>query len=87
MDTGEIELQIVSVEVLNTCKELPYAIVDDPATSEATRMKYRYLDLRRKPVLENMKFKAKMMHFTRNWFTDADFLEVQTPIFSVSSPE
>lgn len=87
MDTGEIEIQISSLEVLNTCKELPYAIVDEPATSESTRMKYRYLDLRRKPVLDNIKFKAKMMHFTRNWFADEGFLDVQTPIFTVSSPE
>ena len=70
MDTGAIEVVITAVKVLNTCKELPYAIVDEPATSEATRMKYRYLDLRRRPVLENIKFKAEMLNYTRNWFND-----------------
>src|SRR4051812_34997977 len=61
--------------------------MDDPKTSEETRYKFRYLDIRRKKVLENIQFRAKMNNFTRNWFTDRDFLEVQTPIFTVSSPE
>lgn len=50
-------------------------------------MKYRYLDLRRDPVRDNIIFRAQMNQFTRNRFSDRDFLEVQTPIFSVSSPE
>lgn len=50
-------------------------------------MKHRYLDLRRNAVRENIIFRAQMNHFTRNWFTERGFLEVQTPIFTVSSPE
>lgn len=87
MATGEIEVQAESIQILNACKELPYALIDDPATSEASRMKWRFLDLRRRPVLDNIQFRAKMNHFTRNWFTDEKFLEVQTPLFTVSSPE
>ncbi len=87
MDTGEIELKATSVEILNTCKELPFPIRDNVDSSEEYRFKHRFLDIRRKPVLENIKFRAKMNHFTRNWFTENEFLEVQTPILANSSPE
>ena len=87
MPTGEIELIADSVETLNTCKELPFPIRDEHGSSEEIRFKHRFLDLRRSPVLSNIEFRAKMNHFTRNRFVDADFLEVQTPIFTVSSPE
>lgn len=68
MPTGEIEIQADSVDVLNKCKVLPFQIEDDPRTSEIHRMKYRYLDLRRSPIIQNMKMRAQMNHFTRNWF-------------------
>lgn len=87
MSTGEIELEANSLEILNTCKEAPFPIRDEPNTSEENRFKHRFLDLRRRPVLRNIEFRARMNHFTRNWFTDAGFLEVQTPLFTVSSPE
>ena len=87
MATGAIEIIPTSIEVLTKAKELPFQIVDDPKTSEEIRYKHRYLDLRRRKVLENIEFRAKMNQFTRNWFSDRGFLEVQTPIFTVSSPE
>ncbi|MCS6982867.1 MAG: aspartate--tRNA ligase [Candidatus Absconditabacterales bacterium] len=87
MLTGEIEVHIQSVTILSRSKVLPFAIDDDPKTSEEVRMKYRYLDLRRKQILTNIERRAKMNHLTRNWFTEQGFLEVQTPIFTVSSPE
>jgi len=87
MPTGEIELIADSVEILNTCKELPFPIRDEHGSSEEIRFKHRFLDLRRSPVLSKIKFRAKMNHFTRNRFVGEDFLEVQTPIFTVSSPE
>lgn len=87
MPTGEIELIAESVEILNACKELPFPIRDEHGSSEEIRFKHRFLDLRRWPVLDNIEFRARMNHFTRNWFVDAWFLEVQTPIFTVSSPE
>jgi len=87
MLTGAVEMIATDVKILNECKVLPFPVVDDPKTSEENRFKHRYIDLRRNPVIENIKFRAKMNHFTRNWFTNNDFLEIQTPIFTVSSPE
>lgn len=87
MSTGEIELIASDIEILTKCKELPFPIRDEHGSSEEIRFKHRFLDLRRSPVLSNIEFRAKMNHFTRNWFTQQDFLEVQTPLFTVSSPE
>jgi len=70
MSTGEVELIPSQITILSKAKELPFQIVDNPSTSEEQRMKYRYLDLRRKPVLDNMKFRSRMMHWTRNWFVE-----------------
>lgn len=80
-------MRATSIVRLSQSKILPFAIEDDPKTSEENRMKYRYLDLRRKSVKDNIVFRARMNQFTRNWFSDRGFLEVQTPVFSVSSPE
>jgi aspartyl-tRNA synthetase len=55
--------------------------------NEEIRYKHRYIDLRRKKVLDNVMFRSKFLNFTRNWFVENDFLEIQTPIFTVSSPE
>lgn len=87
MPTGEIEIIPASIEILTKAKELPFQIMDDPKTSEEIRYKHRYLDLRRKKILDNITFRAQMNQFTRNWFSDNGFLEVQTPLFTVSSPE
>lgn len=75
------------ITLIGKSKEIPFQIVDDPATSEEQRFKHRYLDLRRKKVLNTVMTRAKMNHITRNRFTDQGFLEVQTPLFTVSSPE
>ena len=87
MATGAIEVSIEQVEVLAQSKILPFSVVDDPATSEENRFKYRFVDLRRRPVLDNLEFRTRMNHFTRNWFVENGFMEVQTPLFTVSSPE
>lgn len=87
MATGAIEINATEVKVLTKAKLLPFPIVDEPNTSEENRFKYRYLDLRRKKVLDNVLFRSKMLTFTRNWFSDKWFVDVQTPIFTVSSPE
>jgi len=87
MKTGEIEINPINIKILSKCDLLPFTITDDPKTSEEIRFKHRYLDLRRNPVLRNLEFKTQMAKFTRDWFTDRNFLEVQTPIFTVSSPE
>ena len=87
MATWAVEINATEVKVLTKAKLLPFPIVDEPNTSEENRFKYRYLDLRRRKVLDNVLFRSKMNMFTRNWFTQKGFVEVQTPIFTVSSPE
>lgn len=88
MTTGEIEIIASSIEIISKAPDvLPFPIVDDPKTSEENRFKHRYLDIRRKPVLDNIIFRSQMNQFAREWFTERDFLEIQTPIFTVSSPE
>lgn len=87
MPTGTIEVIPSSIEILTKAKELPFQIVEDPKTSEEIRYKHRYLDLRRRKTLDNIAFRAQMNQFTRNWFSNNGFLEVQTPLFTVSSPE
>ena len=85
--TGEIEVITLKAEILAEAKTPPFEISDHTTANEEIRFKHRYLDLRRAKVLENVKFRAVMNHFTRNWFTAKGFTEVQTPIFTVSSPE
>lgn len=87
MATGEVEINALEVKVLTKAKLLPFTIVDEPNTSEENRFKYRYLDLRRRKVLDNVLFRSKMLTFTRNRFSEKGFIDVQTPIFTVSSPE
>gem|GEM_PF-1698605 len=70
MSTGAIEIVPSSIEIVSISKELPFQIVDNPATSEEQRMKYRYLDLRRRKVLSNIEFRARMNQWTRNRFSD-----------------
>ncbi|MCF7834514.1 aspartate--tRNA ligase [Candidatus Gracilibacteria bacterium] len=87
MTTGEIEIHPLSLEILSKSDVLPFPIVDNPNTSEENRFKYRFLDLRRRPVLKNIEFRTKMLSFTREWFSKRGFFDIQTPIFTVSSPE
>jgi len=70
MATGEIEINAIEVKVLTKAKLLPFTIVDEPNTSEENRFKYRYLDLRRRKVLDNVLFRSKMLTFTRNRFSE-----------------
>ena len=86
--TWDIEVIIDDIKVLSESKTLPFEIYEyHTNVGEETRYKYRYLDIRRKPVLNNILFRNKMLNFTRNWFYNKDFIEVQTPILSNSSPE
>ena len=88
MDTGEIEILATSIYIISKTPEtLPFPITDKTNASEHDRFKYRYLDMRRKPVLDNIIFRAQMNEFARKRFTKEWFIEVQTPIFTVSSPE
>ena len=85
--TGEIEVKIKKYEVLGTCKELPMPIFSDQEYSEEIRLKFRFLDLRRKKIHENIILRSKVISFIRNEMSSYGFLEFQTPILTSSSPE
>ena len=85
--TGEIEVAIENFNVLGTCKELPLPVFSDQEYSEEIRLKYRFLDLRRKKIHENIILRSKVISFIRNEMDKLGFLEFQTPILTSSSPE
>ncbi len=85
--TGEIEVSIKDFEILGTCKELPLPVFSDQEYAEEIRLKYRFLDLRRKKIHENIILRSKVISFIRNEMSKLGFLEFQTPILTSSSPE
>ncbi len=87
IDTGEIEITIESFVILGTCKELPLPVFSDQEYSEEIRLKYRFLDLRRKKLHENILLRSKVISFIRNEMNKLGFMEFQTPILTSSSPE
>ena len=87
IETGEIEVAISEYETLGTCKELPLPIFSDQEYAEEIRLKYRFLDLRRKKIHENIILRSKVISYIRNEMTKLGFLEFQTPILTSSSPE
>ena len=87
LKTGEIEVSIQSFEVLGRTKELPLPIFSDQDYSEEIRLKYRFLDLRRKKIHENIILRSEVISFIRNKMSELGFLEFQTPILTSSSPE
>ena len=87
LQTGEIEVNINSFEVLGACKELPMPVFSDQEYAEEIRLKYRFLDLRRKKIHDNIILRSKVISFIRNEMFKLGFLEFQTPILTSSSPE
>ena len=87
LKTGEIEIQIKSYEVLGECKELPLPVFSDQDYSEEIRLKYRFLDLRRKKIHSNILLRSKVISFIREEMNKNGFVEFQTPILTSSSPE
>ncbi len=88
MKTGEIEVEIKSLEVLgDVYKTLPFEVNSSKTSSEETRLKYRYLDLRNKEVHDGIIFRSKVLDFIRKTMKNMDFTEIQTPILTASSPE
>ena len=85
--TGEIEVSIDEFEVLGICKELPMPVFSDQEYAEEIRLKYRFLDLRRKKIHENILLRSKVISFIREQMNKFGFLEFQTPILTSSSPE
>jgi aspartyl-tRNA synthetase len=85
--SGEIEVVIQNFKILGTCKELPLPVFSDQEYAEEIRLKYRFLDLRRKKIHENIILRSKVISFIRNEMGKLGFLEFQTPILTSSSPE
>ena len=85
--TGEVEVSIKSFEILGECQELPMPVFTDQEYAEDIRLKYRFLDLRRKKIHENIILRSKVISFIRSKMMELGFLEYQTPILTSSSPE
>ncbi len=87
METGDIEVELSSIEVLNSSADLPFEITDDTTALEDTRLKYRYLDIRRNPIKNNLITRHKIMMAVRKFLDKEDFVEVETPVLCKSTPE
>ena len=85
-DTGAIEVEAQSIEILNTAQPMPYHL-EDPAASDDLKLKYRYLDMRRSGILNNLRLRHKITKVCRDYLDDNGFVEVETPILSKSTPE
>ena len=87
ISTGEIEIEVAVLRILNTSIEPPFTIEDQTDGGDEIRMKYRYLDIRRNPVKENLMLRAKVSNETRKYLEDQGFIEVETPYLIKSTPE
>lgn len=87
LPTGAVELKVSALTVLNTAKTTPFEIKDDVEVSDDNRLRYRYLDLRRPKMLNNFKLRAKVTHSIRNYLDGLEFIDVETPILTKSTPE
>jgi aspartyl-tRNA synthetase len=85
--TGEIEIKVSKLTILNAAKLPPFTIEDDTDGGDDIRMKYRYLDLRRNPVREKLQLRHKMAQQTRAYLDSQEFIEVETPVLIKSTPE
>ncbi len=85
--TGEIEVELTRVEILNPAKTPPFMINQDEEVDEQTRLKYRYLDLRRPRMRDNMILRHRVNMFIRNYLDEKSFLEIETPILFKTTPE
>ena len=85
--TGSVELHVDSLTILNTAKTTPFEIKDGIEANDDTRLRYRYLDLRRPEMLENFKLRTKVTHSIRNYLDELEFIDVETPFLTKSTPE
>ena len=85
--TGEIEIQVEEVTIVNKAETTPIIVADETDALEDTRLKYRYLDLRRSPIQKNLMLRHQVTMITRNFLSDHGFLEIETPILCKSTPE
>src|SRR3972149_4691907 len=88
LETGEVEIQIEKLEVISLASEIPIPLnTDGLEIDENVRLKYRYLDLRRTRMSRNLRLRSKATTFIRNWLTKEDFVEIETPILTKTTPE
>ncbi|MBR2948217.1 MAG: aspartate--tRNA ligase [Bacteroidales bacterium] len=87
METGEIEISVSEIKVLNKANTPPFTIEDESDGGEELRAKYRYLDLRRNPLQKALKLRHQIAHQVRNFLNDQNFLEIETPYLIKSTPE
>ena len=87
ISTGDVEVIVERLEILSSAEVTPMIIADNTDALEDTRMKYRYLDLRRPQMQYNMNLRHKAAMSIRNYFDALDFIEVETPVFGKSTPE
>lgn len=87
LPTGAVELKVSALTVLNTAKTTPFEIKDDVEVSDDNRLRYRYLDLRRPKMLNNFKLRAKVTHSICNYLDELEFIDVETPMLTKSTPE
>jgi aspartyl-tRNA synthetase len=87
MPTGEIEIKVTEITILNTAKTPPFTIEDNTDGGDELRMKYRYLDLRRNPVRESLQLRHTVAQQTRAYLDSQNFIEVETPVLIKSTPE
>jgi aspartyl-tRNA synthetase len=86
--TGKVEVQIDKIDLLTKAQEMPIPIEGSGLEiEESVRLKYRYLDLRRKRMAGNLRLRSLAVHFIRNWLADRDFVEIETPILTKTTPE
>ena len=85
--TGEVELEVSAITILNTAKTTPFEIKDNLEASDDTRLRYRYLDLRRPEMLANLKLRHQVTKSIRHYLDDLDFIDVETPMLTKSTPE
>ena len=87
LETGKIEIILDELKLVNTSLEVPFQIIENVNASEDTRLKYRYLDLRRKSMQDILRLRYNVTKVIRNYFDELDFTEVETPILGNSTPE
>ena len=87
LDTGEVEVEAREIKVLNPAKTPPFLINKDEETDENTRLRYRYLDLRREKMRRNLELRHHVVKFIRDYLDERGFLEVETPILFKTTPE
>ena len=85
--TGDIEILVSNIKVINTCDDLPFEISDNTTALEDTRLKYRYLDLRRSSLQNNLRIRNEVCLIARNYLNELGFIEYETPILCKSTPE